>query len=296
MAKNSSVKITTLILGFLILQCSWQQESSKPRNQHPFRKQALTDPLRGIVFQVTGNNKISTPIKGIPKILNEPPSGIPSDFLQQLEKVIQKDGVSMASASASSLSGIPIEFGMVASVELCVDFEKGSIDLTGWLWGGLGYHKGDSFYGLSMYQKWPKDNAYHIWTDSRLKWGKYGTCAPECQVEWYKDFSLAGVAFFSPAKKFSFDIINGLSVGFVCGLSSKCKGSLEGIVFIDLLRRLPVGATLNQLANKVGAKVQAGIQGNVSYDICPSSEGEIVNAGSSGCFGGFIEIGWIPNS
>ncbi len=92
MWKKSNIWMSMSFI-FLIAGCG----SEPPVSETPAGK---------VIYEISGNDNISTPIKEIPTILDEPPEGIPSNFLELLKQDLENEGVSTVSMEPNRFSEV----------------------------------------------------------------------------------------------------------------------------------------------------------------------------------------------
>lgn len=178
--------------------------------------------------------------------------------------------------------------GVVGSIQLSYNVCQGNVTLNGWVWVGVGFEFDDTWVGASAYYQ---GNPLKTWSVPPLfKCGKCANCCDKAEA--------AGLQWAAGAFKgglFNSPIIEG---GLLFTPGSKCDGSVEGIVLINLINYLPGGALLTRAASLVGGKAEAGVQVNVDVHLCVGKHGGIVIDSASIGGGGYIDIvdGDVPYS
>lgn len=184
------------------------------------------------------------------------------------------------------------EAGAVGSLEFCVDFCSGDWRISGWVWVGAGYRTavGCTFVGPSvMYE----DTLLALGNSPSLQLINCGRCAEDCIESEGLSGGLAGFPnIFSPSAGRQVLSLAGLECGILFIASSRCRGALEGICFLDLIRYLgPIGRAITTMAERLSLEVKAGIDGGVTIEVCRGENGGIVAPRAEVCLGGFIEVG-----
>jgi hypothetical protein len=209
-----------------------------------------------------------------------------------VEALLQR---SLTLQRAGSGSAINIEFGVVGSIQVCYDFCTGDLEVSGWVWAGIGTHLPIAgWVGPYYFQEghFGKTNIGGLL--------RCGICADNCAERGgsHGGWGIAGFpVHLTPGRWARFNKA-GVEFGVLLTPRSRCDADVEAIILLNLLGYLgPAGAAITRFVegiNQAGARygvnvmLEFGVQGNGGGHLCRSASGGMTADHLSLCGGGYI--------
>jgi hypothetical protein len=220
-----------------------------------------------------------------------PPAGssvqtMPVEALLQRSMTVQRAGGYTAN----------VEFGVVGSIQACYDFCTGDLELSGWIWTGIGTHLPVVGWVGPYYFKEGHFGKVNI--GGLLPCGKCADgCAPAPGGS-HGGWGIAGFPVHIKTGDWARFKKAGIEIGVLITPHSRCDADIEAIVLLNLLGYLgPAGAAItrfvdgiNQMGARYGVNVmlEFGLQVNGGGHLCRSASGGVTADHLSLCGGGYV--------